>query len=574
MNTPKVLLVVSLFMMAGADSFGRVPDVRPDAGSIIRQQLPERDQQDAATLKGESRERGVVESASLYRVTVKGFVFDGYSGIASEAELQRIVEGSVGKTLDVEELTALMRKVTAYLRSEGWFVSRAYLPEQDLAAGIVRVEILQGRSDGEITIRRDKTVRIHSSNLREIAKTGAQMDQPLSLRRLERSLVLENDLPGVVVKASIAPGSTSGSSKVFYDVSEGSLVAGAAWIDNYGNRYTGSLRGNAMVNLNDPLGYGDQLTLFYSGASGLNQGKIMYAFPLNASGLRGYLSWSGMNYVLKEDFASLDYTGKSYVTEGGMTYPLIRNRKTTVNIGVNYVEKLLIDRQLGQTLHDKTVKIGNVSVSALNYDNLMGGGSTSAKIGLNLGKFKESIPIAVIDEQIMGVKSNFNTLAASVSRIQRVGAGMTMNLAWSAQFASSNLDTSEKFYLGGPEGIRAYPIGEAPGDSGHLLNADYRCKLPMPEGWGTWQVGGFFDAGHVTLNTNRYRGDVTNATGSNAYWLQGAGVNLTWNYGKTCVLRTTWAHTIGENAGRSVQGNNCDGKSDKGRFWFQGMLYF
>ena len=40
----------------------------------------------------------------------------------------------------------------------------------------------------------------------------------------------------------------------------------------------------------------------------------------------------------------------------------------------------------------------------------------------------------------------------------------------SLQETGTNLDSSEDFLLGGPYGVRAYPLGEAPGDRGYLWN--------------------------------------------------------------------------------------------------------
>ena len=64
------------------------------------------------------------------------------------------------------------------------------------------------------------------------------------------------------------------------------------------------------------------------------------------------------------------------------------------------------------------------------------------------------------------------------------------------------------------------------------------------------------------------------ATNKNEYWLQGAGVSLNWQIANNYIIRSSWAHTIGENAGRSVLGLNSDGKSDTSRFWLQGMINF
>lgn len=86
---------------------------------------------------------------------------------------------------------------------------------------------------------------------------------------LERSLLLINDLPGMNAQASLGSGSSSGTSKVTINTSEGSLLSGGIWADNFGNHYTGTWRGNGMLNINDPLKIGDQLRLNMTGSEGI-----------------------------------------------------------------------------------------------------------------------------------------------------------------------------------------------------------------------------------------------------------------------------------------------------------------
>ena len=50
--------------------------------------------------------------------------------------------------------------------------------------------------------------------------------------------------------------------------------------------------------------------------------------------------------------------------------------------------------------------------------------------------------------------------------------------ATAGQLADKNLDTAEKFYLGGPGGVRAYPQGEATGDQGYRLSGELRLLVP------------------------------------------------------------------------------------------------
>jgi hemolysin activation/secretion protein len=542
----------------------------PDAGSIMRSQTPQRELPETLTPREEAIPVVKAEGGFEIRVMVKGFRFKGYEGLVTEAELQSLVAGNVGKTLDLDDLQGIVDKVTAYLKAKGWFLAEAYLPEQDLIGGIVSIAIIQGKSDGAIMIKRNSSVRISDKSLEGFALKGAAPGKPMNQGRLEHSVLLVNDLPGIHARSMIAPGSVPGSSVVTLDVKEDGLVSGSVWGDNMGNRYTGAWRGNAQVTLNDPFRYGDQLSVMYDRSLGLNQGRIGYNFPIGYSGLRGNFSLTGMNYKLLQELKRLDYKGESSIIESGLSWPIVRKRNTTITAGAAYTNKHLTDRQGSTGLHDKTLKEGKVNLSLLHYDKLLGGGATTANIAVNYGNFYQ---VARYDT-MPGVMGNFTYMTATLSRAQSIISRVTLNLSCSSQFAFDNLDTSEKLYLGGPYGVRAYPVGEAGGDSGQLLNVDLKYQLPVPAKWGKMVLGGFFDAGHITLNHNRYSGDVNSATGRNDYWLKGAGISLNWEILKSCEIQSIWAYAIGDNPGRSNLGLNSDGKNDKYRFWLQGMVNF
>jgi hypothetical protein len=67
---------------------------------------------------------------------------------------------------------------------------------------------------------------------------------------------------------------------------------------------------------------------------------------------------------------------------------------------------------------------------------------------------------------------------------------------------------------------------------------------------------------------------VNTATGKNDYWLSGAGLGM--NLAKIGLysLRTSWAHTIDDNPGRSTTGKNADNYSEDDRFWLYGVFWF
>ena len=166
-----VFIAVALLAVSRLDA--AVPAGQPDAGSIIRSQTPQRELPETLPSKEEKKPLVKAKGGPSLQVTVKAFRFEGYEGVASEAELQSVVAEAVGKTLDWDGLQGVVSKVRAYLKSKGWFLAGAYLPEQDLGNGIVTIAIIPGKSDGSIKVKRDSSVRISEKQLERFAAKAA-----------------------------------------------------------------------------------------------------------------------------------------------------------------------------------------------------------------------------------------------------------------------------------------------------------------------------------------------------------------------------------------------------------------
>ena len=547
----------------------------PDAGSILRDQKLQL-QESPERQEPELIEKPVAtpsKAADGVRVKVVRFAFRDYEGLATESELHALVADDLGKEMSFSALEAVTEKVTAYLKGKGWFLARAYLPKQDVTAGVIEIAITQGRSDGNINIRMDEKTRVCPSLIRGIAMEAVRIGQPINERSLERSVLLMTDLPGVQAKASMSSGKDPGTTAVDFSVSDGALINGAVWGDNEGGRLTGTWRGSAMVSVNDPYGCGDQLTVLATEARGLAQGRVGYNYPLYRNGLRVNLAYTAMRYELGAELASLDYKGRSSIIEGGLSYPLLRSRADNVRTSVTYAYKTMTDSHAGADIHNKEIQSVNAVINGDHTDVVLGGGKTNWNLGLTTGSFHEANPVTSADAILNKTEGAYTRFNLGLSRLQRASERVNFNLSWSAQYSLCRLDSSEKLSLGGPNGIRAYPVGEAAGDEGHLINAEFRYVLPTPPAWGSIQFITFYDLGHITLQKDAVTPPST-ATNSNEYWLQGAGLGLNYTFDARVSLRFAWAHVIGDNPGRSIAGNNSDGLADKERYWLQAMLFF
>ena len=577
---------------------------QPDAGQLLREQQSQTERIPMQRLPG--KELSIITkqepSATGTFIQVKSFRFKGYDGLATESELQAVVHGAVGKFLGVPELQQQVEKVTALLKEKGFFLARAYLPKQDVTEGTIEIAIIQARSDGEVSISRTAGVRVRDEQLKAVAAKAIKPGQGIRENDLERVLLLMNDIPGVTARAVLAPGVTPGTTRVTINVSESNLFTGATWVDNYGNRYTGAWRGNALLSVNDPIHIGDQFNFMLSAAKGLAQGRASYNAPIGSRGLRGNIAYSKMRYTLGEELAGLQGKGTADTINAGLNYPIVRTRLFNLNLNAGYEHKDLKDEAYGFNIRSKRISDATAGITGDYSDRILGGGYTTWTASITAGSldlsgnssdFNADQGRIVYDSsgnyiQVPAPKTDgsYTRFNLSASRLQRLASQLTLYASYFGQLASKNLDSGEKFNLGGPYGVRAYPVGEGSGDEGNLFSAELREDLPWGGKWGNVQVFGFVDTGNVTLYKDKWAGAVHTATGDNEYWLSGTGLGVGVNKPGTYSVRLSYAHKLGENPGRTVDtknflgqvvtpgGKDADGHADAGRFWLMGQVMF
>jgi hemolysin activation/secretion protein len=141
----------------------------------------------------------------------------------------------------------------------------------------------------------------------------------------------------------------------------------------------------------------------------------------------------------------------------------------------------------------------------------------------------------------------------------------------SAQAASKNLDSSERLYLGGATGVRAFPASEAGGAAGHTLTLELRQRLDN-----AFTLTGFYDYGRITVNKhNANASDGSAISAVNAYDLQGYGASLAWMDGKGIELKATMSKRNADNPAADVT-TGMDGDKTKKitRLWLSVGISF
>ena len=395
---------------------------------------------------------------------------------------------------------------------------------------------------------------------------------------LERSILNFNEVPGVEGKVTLKPGNDAFSTSVVIEANEGPLVSAIISADNYGNRYTGQNRTKGIAYINNPTKIGDQVifNMITAPTGNFDLNKISYNFPLGRDGLRGLVSVNQLNYKIgKELKTDPKSKGDAFTYSVNMKYPLIRNAIRTLIISGNYDNKNMYNETTGVETSDKNIENLSTSILFQNVDAIYLGGYMQSLITQTFGELDLSGAPSDLssDQGSSGAKTDgsFSKTYIQFLRIQRIVERLDLQILASMQLASQNLDSSEKFTLGGIGGIRAFPSGEASGDEGRKISFDlkYKPSNSFVDLFDEMQFGVFYDYGNI----KQYK-DLLNIsmTTPNKYSLKGWGAFLDMFSGSNYSLKLGVADSISGNPAKTSSGNNSDGKDNTWRYWFLGVF--
>jgi hemolysin activation/secretion protein len=477
-------------------------------------------------------------------VQVDGFVLEGNAAIA-DAELLPLLADLAHRRVSLGQLQAGAHRLTLRYRERGYPLARAFLPAQDIEDGKVRIVVLEGRY-GQIGVH-------NASRLRDAAVAAPlralKPGQAVRAAPLERALLSLRELAGVQASATLQPGASVGATDLVVDVQPGPPLSGSIEADNQGNRYTGQYRLGGSLALDSPLRLGDRFSLQVLGTDeDQYYYRAAWQVPVGPWSTRLGASWSRMDYRLGRDFADLDAHGKALIASAFVSQPLLRRRDANLYAVLQFDRKRLQDDiDLYDSRSRKHSRVLTATLYGDSRDGWLGGGANSFALSWSHGRLAiDDADGRALDTATAGSAGDFNVVRPSLVRLQGLGGRFGLYAQAQGQWSDANLDSSEKFYLGGADGVRAYPQGEAAGDQGWLASLELRYTLTA-----AWQLSLFVDHGQVRLDKRPWSEDRNHrglsALGTGANWAAGG-----WRIGATVAWRLGDAHAE-SGGGRSPQ---------------------
>lgn len=477
-------------------TFGQIPSVS-DPGRISRniqaeEPSPQLSARPTVSHMPEPKSKMPPEAAKI-KFKLNGVNFVGNT-VYSSAELTKIFQPSLGKTITLADLEKLVQDVTRKYRTAGYILTRAILPAQEIKQGVVKIQVIEGYVS-KVTIAGDP------GRIRYLIQRYADnilRSKPLQIAVMETQMLYANDIPGASVRAVLTPSETVPGSADLSLIVERKGYSAAASYDDYGTRFIGPQEYSVSATLNSVLFGGDSNTGRVVATSDMSQLRYLEFVHTEIVGSHGTNLAIGSNYTqTKPGFLldAADIIGESFSVYGNVYYPWIRARSKNVMLrgGANYqnVTSTIIDLPFYQD------RIRSLSLGAYldivdhwqGYDTLQFDASHGFPIWGAKNHELQSRPQGNTD---------FSKFVVSVSRLQPAWKRFSVYFAMQGQYAFNALLTTEQYAFGGPLYGRGYGPSEIIGDRGVASKLEVRADTsPEFRFLQTIQYYVFYDAGMV-----------------------------------------------------------------------------
>jgi hemolysin activation/secretion protein len=407
--------------------------------------------------------------------------------------------GDEGLELTLGILSLMAQEVSAHYSQEGYFLAKAYIPEQELIDDTVLMKIDEGKI-GKISVEKNK--RTNAKDLLKRMQPIADQDI-LKEETLERTLLEINSLAGIKARSILRPGELPGTSDLVLEITETSPYSFSFDVDNFGSEFTGENRAGITATAGSTLVLGD-FFLFRGVASELDQQSytLSYQYPLNDLGRKTLkFSYTYSEQTLGASLVALKGGGRTrlFNIEYGQT--LFRDKSSGLNFRFGFDHKKFVNFALGSTTSNDVIRDVYAGIS---------GNFSDSYLGNNIFDWKVQYGIFANDSAALPsrVNGNADIFLTSLNLTRYQGTPLLDSyFIWKAntQLVSSRTLSPDQYAVGGFGTVRGYPLAAQSGDWGYNLATEYVLPFPSkyPFGIDKFTIGqlisftGFLEYGKV-----------------------------------------------------------------------------
>ncbi len=424
------------------------------------------------------------EGAEKIRLRIRDIRIEG-STVYSADELRLLYQDLIGPEVSLSAVYDLAQRITTKYGIDGYVLSRAIVPPQNLTKGgaVIHIRVIEGYVDKVVW----PESLAHFRDFFSYYAAKIIADRPSNVRTIERYLLLAGDLPGLKFSTSLKASEKNPNAATLLVEAVYKPVDAMAQINNRGTPARGPLQYVGSLTANNFLGVNDAFTVTYAGVVPTRELTYIaagYKQVLTAEGLAAFVDASdGFGKPGTAQLEMLQYKTRTIYADTGLSYPVIRSREKNLTLtGLFFESDSTSDTNTQSPFQEDRLRGTRFKVDADIADAWRGINQFNVTVsqGINgLGSTSNNNPIA----SVLGGRVDFTKFEATANRTQPLFGAFSMYLAAYGQYATTALLTPEQCSFGGRFFGRAFDPSQVLGDSCYMGNAELRYDLPL-----FWQV--------------------------------------------------------------------------------------
>ena len=402
----------------------------------------------------------------------------------------------IGQTIKLSNILDVADAIEKMYRDRGYILVRAYVPPQRVRDGVFTINVVEGKI-AHVTVQGGTPAT--QAQVKAYVQPSLERS-PMPLAVMERSLLLSNDLPGVVASGVLKPSEdTPGASDIAVTLDQPRFTGGLG-ADNRGSRFSGLWTLNADAEANAILDSADQLAATFTTSPDASEqvaGQLRYRRPLGDDGVIGTLAGTITRGEPGSTLAAFGVNTNSWALGPRLTWPIIRTRDQSLQLDGGFTfQKADIDVLGSRVAHDKW-RVLDVNATYLLSHWLGGSWLATAAVVQGIPGLGASDNLST-DLSRKGAYIDFTKLTGLVRYVGYLPQGFSVALSGQGQYSFQPLINGELISFGGVGTGRGYDPGAITGDSGIGGSAELRYDAPFANKYVlNAQPYVYFDAGQT-----------------------------------------------------------------------------
>lgn len=425
-----------------------------------------------------------------------------------------------GQPINAATLQNVLDALSTYYQEQGFVLSKAYLPQQNIEEGLVQVLVANPKFNN-FTIENDSLVR--DSYLEYLMSGITELSgQEVSAQVLDNQVRKLADLGTFSLFGEASNADPHGFYKDidFKAAPSGDRFNFALFADNQGNKSAGRYRFGGLVEVQNPTGSADRLQVSYARSNEQqNNYSLSYRLPINSHPTVWGLDLCYSDYELTGIYRQLGAQGKSLSIESYLLEPVMRSQNAMFNVLTGLRYRKLTDEYA-------------------NFDLQFEKHTWSAYVGTN-GFYHQDDWIFNYDAKAYATRvycdDQYEALEERTYLTLEgvLGLSYSINNNWLArtslryQMANDYVDGADSFLAGGDTGLRAYEFGDISGDGGLIWKNELTF---FPDFIKDASLSAHIETAKVY--NHDYKGESASSAGLTAsYQFKGLQAELDWSHG-------------------------------------------